>query len=319
MIAVAANSSLGAGRAVEVPGAKYYDFTSSITGHDYRLFVGIPAGEPPQHGFPVVYVLDGNSCFASVVETVRGGAMGGEIRPAVVVGIGYQTTELPALSGMRFKDLSTPAAPEWIERWMASVPVAVPGLNLQLAGDVDAFLRVIEGEIKPAVAEMVRVNSADQALMGHSLGGLAVIRALFTEPETFRTFVALSPSLWWGDNGVLTSEAAFADRVTAGGVRPRVLIGVGELEQMATSLSMQLFKSRAAAQAAAEFCKMVDNAVELGARLAKVTGGPDFVVKTVVFPDEGHLSVIPGALCRGLRFALGTEDGTPPAVIGSRS
>ena len=47
-------------------------------------------------------------------------------------------------------------------------------------GDADAFLRVIEKEIKPGVEALVPINRSNQALFGHSDGGLAVVHALFT-------------------------------------------------------------------------------------------------------------------------------------------
>jgi hypothetical protein len=41
-------------------------------------------------------------------------------------------------------------------------------------------------------AELVRVDADNQALFEHSIGGLAVTFALFTEPNAFRTFIAAS-------------------------------------------------------------------------------------------------------------------------------
>jgi alpha-beta hydrolase superfamily lysophospholipase len=73
-----------------------------------------------------------------------------------------------------------------------ALPVSPPhrapawtGLTPDNVGGVDDFLQVIEKEIKPRVAALVPVNAGNQALFGHSIGGLAVLRALFTEPMRF--------------------------------------------------------------------------------------------------------------------------------------
>jgi uncharacterized protein len=86
---------------------------------------------------------------------------------------------------------------------------------------------VLETEIKPKVAATIRVNAAEQALFGHSIAGLAVLRALFTEPTAFRTFIAASPSIWWNADAVLTDERKFGTVVESGRASPRVHITVG--------------------------------------------------------------------------------------------
>mgnify|MGYP001546589236 CR=1 FL=1 len=54
-----------------------------------------------------------------------------------------------------------------------------------------------------------------------------MVRALFTEPNAFRSFIASSPSLWWDGDAVLKGEEKFAAAVTAGRAAPRILITAG--------------------------------------------------------------------------------------------
>jgi tetratricopeptide (TPR) repeat protein len=42
--------------------------------------------------------------------------------------------------------------------------------------------------------------------VGHSFGGIAVINALYTIPETFNSYIAIDPSLWY-DNQLLLKKA----------------------------------------------------------------------------------------------------------------
>ncbi len=43
------------------------------------------------------------------------------------------------------------------------------------------------------------VDANRRTLAGYSLGGLLTLQALFKRPGLFRTYVASSPSIWYGD------------------------------------------------------------------------------------------------------------------------
>jgi len=292
---------LAPGQPVTVPSALSYDFTSRINGRDFRLFISLPSGDSPPEGFPVFYIFDGNGCFATVVETLRSRAPADGLRPAVIVAIGYATEDLLTAMALRMKDMSTPATADWL----STLPFAIPGLVPEVTGGLDDFIEVIESEIRPAIATLAPINPADQTVMGHSLGGLAVLRILFRKTSMFRTFIASSPSVWWADHAILADEAAFCARVSSGDIAPRLLIDVGGLEQTPDEGSLRFFKSMAEAQASADYCRMVENAQTLGARLGALEGADGYQVQTVVFANEGHVSVLPAAISRGLQFALG--------------
>lgn len=287
------------GQPVVVAGAQMHTFHSEVTGRDYRIYVAMPEVPPPEGGFPVVYLLDGDLHFSPAAHYARFGAMGGELRPAVIVGIGYAGGIAEAMLA-RFTDLSLPVTREWIE----ALEYAIPGLSADITGGVDAFLAMIETELKAAIAGLTKVNGDDQILFGHSLGGLAVLRALFARPAAFRSFIASSPSIWWGDCAILTDEAAFAATMTGSDFRPRVMLAAGAREAAPEAAALRYFKSPAEAEAVAARARMVANAVELGARL-RDTGVVD--VQTVVFADEGHGSVAPAVLGRALYVSLGLD------------
>lgn len=269
---------------------KYYDFKSAINDRTYRIFVSIPNGTPPKDGFPVIYLLDGNRNFATASD---------DLKLAVVVGIGYPTNHYAKMLSERTKDLTTPIS---VDRLKILKQHYYGGYNQSpdAIGGMDDFLRVIEHEIKPFIGRLAPINVNEQALFGHSLGGLTVVHALFTEPTAFQTFIASSPSIWWDEKAVLRDEPSFAREVTTGRAEPRILIDVGSLEQYAEGLTP------GTTAAAAREAQMVSNAVNLGKQLAKLKGRPPYMVKTVVFADETHLTVTPAAIIRGLGFAFGT-------------
>jgi predicted alpha/beta superfamily hydrolase len=158
----------------------------------------------------------------------------------------------------------------------------------------DEFLRVILTEIKPRVAAAAPVNPDRSTVFGHSLGGLFVLHALFTHPDAFQTWLALSPSIWWDSRVVLRDEAAFAGEVAAGHVAPRIYIGVGAREESKPDEFM-----------------MVTNASALASRLSGLKGAPSYVVGSKVFDGQTHLSVPIAAAGALLDFAL--PPGAPPA------
>lgn len=247
---------------------------------EYRIFIAKPDGPPPAAGFPVLYVLDANAVFGTVVEAVRvqsrrTAATG--VVPAIVVGIGYPT-DGPFDEGRRILDYTTPADP-------ARLPPRPDGRPWPANGGADAFLRFIEDELKPAIERDFPVDRTRQAIFGHSLGGLFVLHTLFTRPDAFHAYAAVSPSIWWNDGVILDEERRFAAAPPAD---IRVLIAVGEREQAPGSL--QLGPRR-----------MVDDARALAERLSARTG---VRVTHRTLEGENHASVLLPAINHALRVAL---------------
>lgn len=271
---LAASPATAQPSAVTVPNSEVRVMHARDDGREYRILVARPAGAPPPAGFPVLYVLDGNAAFATVAEAVRvqsrrAAATG--VAPAVVVGIGYPT-DGPYDETRRIRDFTTPADP-------ARLPPRPDGSPWPANGGADAFLRFLVEEVKPAIARDVPVDRTRDALFGHSLGGLFVLHTLFTRPDSFRAYAAISPSLWWNDRAILEEERRFAASSPPSG--RRLLIAVGGLERQRN---------------------MVDDAEALAARLS-APGTLQVVQRT--FEGENHGSIVPTALSHALRATLG--------------
>jgi uncharacterized protein len=278
-----------------IEGAARFEFRSEVNRRHYSISVGRPLVPSPEGGSPVLYVLDGYFYFASALEAVRVCAP-----QVVVVGIGYPS-DAPAIRE-RLYDLSLPAAEEVLARDLdGSMSIGAGDI-----GGVNAFLKVIETEIKPRVAAMAATDSSNQAIFGHSLAGLAVLHALFTEPGAFRTFIAASPSIWWGGRAVLDGEAKFGDDVRAGTVAPRVLITMGSEEQTPDPKYAARFGVRLEDHTAhVRRLRMVDNARELTERLKALCrpGGLE-VEEYAVFSRQHHNVAAWPALGRAISFAF---------------
>lgn len=180
-----------------IPNSRVIRFTSAIDGEPFSIEVSIPMFAPrSKAGYPVIYVLDGELYLP---EAAIASDFLGE-NAAVVVGIGHNAlndksviaryanskpvndksagaTALSVFQALRDYNFIWPVSPEH------RAPAFVEKVIGPETGDVDAFLQVIEKEIKPRVEAMIPIDRSNQALFGHSSGGLAVVRALFTEPR----------------------------------------------------------------------------------------------------------------------------------------
>lgn len=321
--AAPATATVAAPAQFSIPNTRVESFVSKVNGHRYSIMVALPTDPAPAGGYPVLYVLDGYAYFASATEAVRQNAPN-----VVVVGVGYPndqpffddvrarhgppppmmaqgTPSDIADSTERMYDLSLPAS--------AAVLAGqnLPGMQTQKTTDVgglDDFLKMIETDVKPRVAAMTKVDASNQVLFGHSLGGLAVVRALFTEPTAYRTFVAASPSIWWADNAVLADEAKFDAAVESGAASPRVLITVGAEESAVPKLPPEMHIDPAKLEALTTKARMVDNARDLTTRLKALHGKPPYEVSdAAVFDHQNHtLSPWP-ALGRAINFAFAAD------------
>jgi predicted alpha/beta superfamily hydrolase len=315
-----AAARLGHPHEVVIEDTRRIAFVSGVNGHRYSIDVSIPDTPPPPEGYPVIYVLDGDGYFTSVVGAVR---MNGNAPNAVVVGVGYPRDPAWAQAVLSRHRPLPPAMAEGrpfdtaveLERQYDLSPPAdtatrgqmtITGVRMSAPdfGGVDSFLKTIEIEIKPRVAALARIDKGNQTLFGHSLGGLAVVEALFTEPGAYRTFVAASPSIWWADRAVLKHEGAFDALIAAGAATPRVMVTVGALEDAVPKLPPDYAGHLAEVKAMIAKARMVGNACDLATRLKALKGAPGYeVADCVVFPEQSHgISVWP-AIGRAVSFA----------------
>ncbi|MEK8129136.1 alpha/beta hydrolase [Paenibacillus filicis] len=267
-------------RKVELPGAEQWIMHSRAENRKYQIMVAKPAEEPPSSGYPVIYVLDANSVFATMVEAIRLQGRRPDktgVLPAIIVGIGYET-EAP-FSEDRYYDLTPEPTTVYHQK--------PDGTPLPEQGGAAAFLAFIEQELKPLIEREFQIDRSRQTLFGHSLGGLFVLYALFMKPDAFRSYIAGSPSIHWNESLLLEQERQFKARLEQEPTAIQLLLGAGELEK-------------------SHIARINDNARELAGRLSTLSSrGVDVEYKE--FEGEGHVSVLPVLISRTLRLVLRPE------------
>ncbi|MFC4313619.1 alpha/beta hydrolase [Steroidobacter flavus] len=260
-------------------------------GRTFEVTVALPAQPAPAGGYPVMYVLDPRTSFATLTETARNHEW--MFGPTVVVGVGYASE---AEGSNRGFDMTPPGTDP------AKLPKILPG-GWGAVGGAEEFASFLLGDVRKAVAAEVSIDPHRQALFGHSLGGLFTLYVMFTRPQSFDTYIAGSPSIWWSDKVLLRELPRFQAALQKGDVEPRLLITVGGLEDRTNPEERRLLEMMKVPLEPdlAQFADMVGNARRLTTTLRDQH---KVAVELVEFAGETHNSVIPAYLARGARFTL---------------
>ncbi len=238
---------------------------------DYRILVASPIDEPPTEGYSVIYTLDGDALFPTLAEAVKLQTRKPKgFDPILVIGIGYPSKE-PFDMERRCLDFTLPVCEN-------KLPPRPDGTPWPSNGKANDFLDFIEHELMPAVAKEWPINTKQQAIVGHSLGGLFTLYALCKRPQLFTHYVAGSPSVWWADNAVLNELDSFA-KTWQGEQAIKLLLTIG----------------------ADELPDMLEGADRVAEQM-KPLREKKIQTRYIQFPEEDHVSVLPGMLGRLPRF-----------------
>ncbi len=168
---------------------------SNILKENRQYFVHLPrnyTGLFAQNKYPVLYLLDGDAHFNSVsglIEILGGGINGTHVIPDMIV-VAIPNTD-------RTRDL-TPTHTDLDFQGRHSD-------FFQTSGGNTNFLNFVKNELIPHIDSSFRTMPY-RVLVGHSFGGITVINALYSMPETFNAYLAIDPSLWW-DKQILLEKA----------------------------------------------------------------------------------------------------------------
>jgi len=256
----------------------------------WQVNVGIPrrAGTTPA---PVLYMLDGNAA-ALVMDQPLLGELAAKAAP-VLVFIGYDN-DLRIDSPARTTDYTA-----WIDR--ADDENGTPAV---VGGGAFAFQDLIERRIKPEVEKRANIDRQQQALWGHSLGGLFVLSSLYTRPASFQYYLSASPSLWWSQGAPLGDmEQQFLENQH--GQKARVWVMLGGAERIGDRGKRDLGNPRVVAHLRRIGGATPDAAMQLSRRLARV---PGLEVQYREFEGLGHGPMLPASLQAALSVLYGVSD-----------
>jgi predicted alpha/beta superfamily hydrolase len=287
---------------VVLSGATFTDVTFESFEQPHRIFVYRPARPAPPEGWPVLYLTDGNACFATAVDAQKvqmSYPSGTNVCDGVIVAIGYPSDE-PYDPFRRSWDLSPPPG--------RTYPPFFPDTPDVRTGGGDQFLAMIEDELKPWVERQVPIDRSRQALFGHSFGGLFVLHALFTRPRAYRRWIAASPAIFWEDAAILSTEQAFLAQSDARPEGIELHLSAGQYESERCIAPFHKGRpdeehrlARARETRTMELAQEMAERWEASPRLAGVA-------RFEQYAGENHMSVLPVALNRAVQIAFRQDE-----------
>lgn len=260
-----------------LPGTRGFTLGRGDSGCTYRIDVATPEATPPLSGWPSIVLLDAAGCFATCVEALqrmsrRPDATG--VDSAVIIGISPAGETQDNLQ--RQRDLTSTHK------------------DKADSGGAPAFLSFIEEQVKPLIAESTALDPNRQTLFGHSLAGYFALWVLANHPEAFRSYAAISPSIWWDPEGLMAAlyTLPLRDR--------NLLLCLGEWEDELPPWQ-RIAPGSAEVVARRRARRMLDHARALTDQLKSVLG--EDRVQFRFLPEEDHASIISAAIPRMLRLA----------------
>ncbi|HEY9101081.1 alpha/beta hydrolase [Chitinimonas sp.] len=171
-------------------------------------------------------------------------------------------------------------AKDWLVRRSMDLVHAVtthPEAGGMPTGGGALFERFLREELLPAIEARYPVDPANSTLFGHDYGGLFAAHVLLNAPGSFRNYVIGSPGLW-AEPALLEQAARFR-----GNGRTGVFLAVGgsedaDMQKSTKSLLLALTRKDAGLK-----------------------------VESLIIKGEGHTTMLPSFISRGLRWAVPVE------------
>lgn len=193
-----ANNAEKAVPSVTLNRTEVHKITSVSNGNLYPIYIALPGSyNYTKEDYAVVFVLDAYSSFGTMVQMARLLAYNKELPELIIVGISSEGGS-KEFNYNRMRDYTPTELKNEKEKF--AIPVSGGGKK---------FLQFIKEELIPFVESKYRINKNNKALVGHSLGGLFVLYALFSEPNLFNKYVAVSPALMLDNEFILKQEKLF--------------------------------------------------------------------------------------------------------------
>ncbi len=168
---------------------------SAILGEKRNIWIYVPGGGPVDifstKRYPVVYLLDGDGHFSSVVGMIQqlSTVNGNMICPEMIV-VGIPNTD-------RTRDLT----PTHID----ADPPFMDSAFSKTSGGGEKFISFMEKELIPYI-DTHYPTEPYKMLIGHSFGGLAVMQTFVHHTNLFNAYICIDPSMWW-DKQTLLKES----------------------------------------------------------------------------------------------------------------
>lgn len=261
-----------------------HTISSKIMEKDYQLYISFPIDYSNNNTtkYPVLYVLDGQFMFPIIAGTRGGLDMANELEKVIIVCIG-SGLDYTSWYVNRMYDYTT--AIDTTSENGTDKAFKLPKGTTRTGG-AERFLQCITKEIIPFV-DLHYKTTNDRGITGHSLGGLFTAYCLLNSNGIFTKFGISSPSLWWDQDALIKqSNTQFSKNKSWEIPTTKVFMSVGKKEGPT----------------------MVPKMSEFASSLQRAAYN-NITLRTQIFDEETHLSVIPANVSRTLSSLYGKVNG----------
>lgn len=255
------------------PAVETVNIHANSNNKDYELYIQLPQSYPDtKTTYPLIIVND--SRFGFPITNGAMALMGGNVvKEAIVVGVSYAKGEDRTIS--RTRDYTPTYSPD--------EPNGHSSAARKVSGHAKEYVDFLADQVIPLLQKTYRVDGSNKIFVGHSFGGLLGSYILVNRPELFDHYVIGSPSLWYDDKVIFKMEEAYAKNHRS--LKAHAMIYVDD--------NNGSINDRKMADDVLTFEKILRSRNYSGLKL-----------KVEVIKGEGHHSVFPGLLSKGLMAAI---------------
>jgi len=160
--------------------------SSKVLNENRKIWIHLPKSAQnngfAKQKYPVVYVLDGDGHFSSVVGIIEEmSEVNGNTNCPEMIVVGIPNTK-------RNRDLTPTHSdidPSFVKKSVSDQ-----------SGGGEKFVEFLEKELIPYIDSKYPA-APYRTLIGHSFGGLTAINILTNHTNLFNSYIAIDPSMWW--------------------------------------------------------------------------------------------------------------------------
>lgn len=260
-------------KSFEIKETEVHPITSTINQKSYELYVKLPKSYSNSNKqYPILILTDSDYAFPLVASITRRL----HVEEFITVGISYSKGDKATISRTR----------DYTPTYSPNEPRGHSKESRLASGKADDFIAFMENDVFSFLNKTYRVDMSKKIFAGQSFGGLLASYMLVTTPNLFECYLVGSPSLWYDNYCLNRFEEVYSK--THKTMKANVFLCIGEDEKKSNMVA-----------------EMLDFEKRLLSR-----NYSDLSIKTVIIPDEDHLSVYPSFITKGILYAFGKEKTT---------
>ncbi len=202
-------SQLSFAENVTLPNTQIIKIKSKVNNIDYKIYISLPRNYETntEKKYPIVYLLDRDYSFLIAHSIFQHFTERKRMEESILVGIGYEDSQEDSeakLKNEQFPSYKKNRSRDYVPIKPNNVATDIYGFEYSAEmGGASKFRKFIKTELYDYLSQNFRINGK-KTIAGHSYGGLFVVWSYLIDSKAFDNYIAISPSIWFNDNWVLS-------------------------------------------------------------------------------------------------------------------